>query len=274
VKALALVAHRSFEKIRPNGMTVHGGALILEPGLVEADFAELAREGVWLAKAGMGNFHPARDAAPLVRLAQKHGFKVMCHTGGVSIPDSSPVPADDLLELNPDVSGHVNGGTTSLPDSELAKVVESGIALQICQAGNLRSALAILALAQEKEALARVLVASDTPTGTGVMPLAVIKSVTELASLGAVPAALALCFATGNVGRSYGLAAGFIKPGAPADLILLDAPIASAADDALTAIERGDLPAISCVITDGVVRVLRSRNTPPPNRLPRWHEQQ
>jgi enamidase len=142
VKALALVAHRSFEKLRPNGMTVHGGSLILEPGLVEDDFRELAEQGVWQAKAGMGNFAPSRDVAPLVRLAQKHGFKVMCHTGGVSIPGSSPVTADDLLEIGPDVAGHVNGGTTSLRDEDLPRVVASGIALQICQAGNLRSAIA------------------------------------------------------------------------------------------------------------------------------------
>jgi len=268
VKALALVAHRSFEKLRPNGMTVHGGALILEPGLVEQDFAELAREGVWLAKAGMGNFKPSREVAPLVRLAQRHGFKVMCHTGGVSIPDSSPVTADDLLEIRPDVSGHVNGGTTSLPDEDLERVVDSGVALQICQAGNLRSALAIVALAQARDALDRVLVASDTPTGTGMMPLAVVKSVTELASLAPLPPEVALCFATGNVGRVYGIEAGLVREGAPADVIILDAPIAAAADDALGAIARGDLPAVSCVVTDGVVRILRSRNTPPPNRLP------
>src|SRR5262245_3888642 len=268
VKALALVAHRSFEKLRPNGMTVHGGALILEPGLVEEDFAELAREGVWLAKAGMGNFKPSREVAPLVRLAQRHAFKVMCHTGGVSIPDSSPVTADDLLEIRPDVSGHVNGGTTSLPDEDLERVVDSGIALQICQAGNLRSALAIVGLARARDALDRVLVASDTPTGTGMMPLAVVKSVTELASLAPLPPEVALCFATGNVGRAYGIDAGLVGEGAPADVVLLDAPIASAADDALGAIARGDLPAVSCVVTDGVVRILRSRNTPPPNRLP------
>ena len=268
VKALALLAHKSFEKLRPNGMTVHGGSLILEPGLVEDDFAELAGQGVWQAKAGMGNFHPSRAVAPLVRMAQKHGLRVMCHTGGVSIPDSSPVTADDLLEIRPDVAGHVNGGTTSLPDDDLPRVVDSGIALQICQAGNLRSALAIVALARERGVLERVLVASDTPTGTGVMPLAVIKSVAELASLGDLPAEIAICFATGNVGRAYGLEAGVVREGAPADLILLDAPIASVATTALEAIERGDLPAVSTVITDGVVRILRSRNTPPPNRLP------
>ena len=268
VKALALVAHRAFGKIRPGGMTVHGGSLILEPGLKEEDFAELAAEGVWQAKAGMGNFHPASEAADLVRMAQRHGFKVMCHTGGVSIPGSSPVSADDLLTLMPDVSGHVNGGTTSLPDADLPRVVESGIALQICQAGNLRSALEIVRLAQERDALERVLVASDTPTGTGVMPLAVIKSVTELSSLAPLPAEIALCFATGNVGGAYGLEAGLIREGAPADFVLLDAPVASSADNALGAINIGDLPAVSAVITDGVLRILRSRNTPPPERLP------
>lgn len=268
VKALALVAHRAFEKLRPGGMTVHGGSLILEPGLKEEDFAELAAEGVWQAKAGMGNFHPASEAADLVRMAQRHGFKVMCHTGGVSIPGSSPVSADDLLTLMPNVSGHVNGGTTSLPDADLPRVVESGIALQICQAGNLRSALEIVRLAQERDALDRVLIASDTPTGTGVMPLAVIKSVTEIASLVPLPAEIALCFATGNVGGAYGLEAGLIREGAPADFVLLDAPVASSADNALGAINIGDLPAVSAVITDGVLRILRSRNTPPPERLP------
>lgn len=268
VKALALTAHRCFSNLRPGGMSVHGGSVILEPGLEDPDFEELAREGVWQAKAGMGNFRPSRDVAPLVRAAQRHGFKVMCHTGGESIPDSSPVTAEDLLEIRPDVSGHVNGGTTSLPDEDLPAIVESGIALQICQAGNLRSALLVLRLAREREVLQRVLVASDTPTGTGMMPLAVIKSLTELSSLGDLPAAEAVCLATGNVAAVYDLPAGLLRPEAVADLILIDAPMSSAADDALGAMERGDLPSIPLVMTDGVVRILRSRNTPPPKRMP------
>lgn len=268
VKALAMTAHKCFSNLRPGGMTVHGGSLILEPGLTEEDFAELAAEGVWQAKAGMGAFRPSRDVAPYVRLAQGHGFKVMCHTGGESIPDSSPVTADDLLEIRPDVAGHVNGGTTSLPDEDLPRVVESGIALQICQAGNLRSALRIVELAGELGALDRVLAASDTPTGTGMMPLAVIKSIVELASLAGLKAETSLCFATGNVARAYGLEAGMLREGAPADLILLDAPMSSVADGPLRAIERGDIPSITAVVTDGRLRIVRSRNTAPPKRLP------
>jgi enamidase len=51
-------------------------------------------------------------------------------------------------------------------------------------------------------------------------------------------------------------------------LILLDAPRSSAADTALAAIRPGDLPSITAVVTDGVLRILRSRNTPPPKRMP------
>ncbi|MCL6641296.1 MAG: hypothetical protein K6T92_07980, partial [Candidatus Rokubacteria bacterium] len=43
--------------------------------------------------------------------------------------------------------------------------------------------------------------------------------------------------------------------------------VASAARDALGAIARGDIPGISAVIIDGVVRVWRSRNTPLAGRL-------
>ena len=45
-KALAILAAKSFSNARPGGVKVLGGALILEPGLQEKDFEELAREGV------------------------------------------------------------------------------------------------------------------------------------------------------------------------------------------------------------------------------------
>ena len=45
-KAMAVLAHKSFDKLRPAGVKVHGGALILEKGLVEKDFEYLAGQGV------------------------------------------------------------------------------------------------------------------------------------------------------------------------------------------------------------------------------------
>src|SRR4029077_20589728 len=189
---------------------------------------------------------------------------------GNSIPGSSPITHDVLLHLRPDVCGHINGGTTSLDEDGLRTIVrETDMALQIVQAGNLRSAMFILRLAREANALARVCVASDTPTGTGVMPMGVLKSVCELASLGDLAPETVLALATGNNARAFRLAAGTgtLAIGAPADLVVCDAPSASLASDALSAIARGDIPGISCVVIDGQVRGGRSRNTPMAKRL-------
>jgi len=269
-KALAIAAAKCFEHFHPNGMKVNAGSVVLEPGLTDADFAEMARHGVRHAKYGFGGYAQPRDGEPEVRLAQKHGLCVMSHSGGSSIPGSSPISHEVLLDLRPDVCGHVNGGTTSLDESGIDRIIaESSMVLQIVQAGNLRSSLHIVKRAREAGALARVCVASDTPTGTGVMPLGVMKSVCEIASLGDLAPDVVIALATGNNAQAFRLAAGTgtIAVGAPADLVVCDAPSASLAPDALTAIARGDIPGISCVVVDGHVRVGRSRNTPMAKRL-------
>jgi enamidase len=267
-KAIAIAAAKCFQGFRPNGMKVNAGSVVLEPGLADTDFAEMARHGVRHAKYGFGGYAHPRDGEPDIRRAQQHGLCVMSHSGGNSIPGSSPITHEVLLHLLPDVCGHVNGGTTSLDEDGLRAIVrETDMALQLVQAGNLRSALHIVGLAREAKALGRVCVASDTPTGTGVMPMGVIKSVCELASLGGLAPAEAIALATGHNARAFRLTTGTIAVGQPADLVVCDAPVASAARDALGAIARGDIPGISCVIIDGQVRVGRSRNTPLARRL-------
>jgi len=269
-KALAIAAAKCFEHFHPNGMKVNAGSVVLEPGLGDADFAEMARHGVRHAKYGFGGYAHPKDGEPEVRRAQKHGLCVMSHSGGNSIPGSSPISHEVLLHLRPDVCGHVNGGTTSLDEAGLdALIRQTDMTLQLVQAGNLRSALYILKRARDEGALGRVCVGSDTPTGTGVMPLGVLKSVCELASLGDLPPAEAIALATGNNARAFRLTTvtGTIAVGAPADLIVCDAPAASLAKGALDAIARGDIPGISCVVIDGEVRVGRSRNTPLAKRL-------
>jgi enamidase len=267
-KALAIAAAKCFAGFHPNGMKVVAGSVVLEPGLTDDDFAEMARHGVRHAKYGFGGYAHPRDGEPEVRRAQQHGLCVMSHSGGNSIPGSSPITHDVLLHLRPDVCGHVNGGTTSLDEGGLAEIVATtGMALQVVQAGNLRSALHILDLARAHGALGRVCLASDTPTGTGVMPLGVLKTVCEVSSLGGVSPAEAIALATGNNARAFRLTTGTVAVGEPADLVVCDAPAASLARDGFDAIARGDIPGISCVIVDGVVRVGRSRNTALAKRL-------
>jgi enamidase len=262
VKALAIAAQRAYQHYKPGGMTVHGGSVILEPGLTAADFAELYAAGVRMAKGGFGAFPDARGYIPVVADAKAAGITVMCHSGGGSIPGSkAKIDAGLLLDMRPQVAGHINGGPTSLTLEENAAIVTHGpdIALQLVQAGNLRSAIDIAERALAIGHLHRILIATDTPTGTGV-------SLAELASHGPMTPEQVVTAATGNVADVYGLDAGRIAVGKPADLVVLDAPVGSSAPDAYGALRIGDIPAVACVITDGVVRVTRSRNTPPPSK--------
>src|SRR5271156_3143235 len=48
LKAMAVYAQRTFDAFRPNGVKIHAGAPVLEPGMTELDFKELAASGVKL----------------------------------------------------------------------------------------------------------------------------------------------------------------------------------------------------------------------------------
>jgi enamidase len=268
VKALAVAAKKCFDTLRPGGMRVHAGSIILEPGLTESDFAEVAQQGVWLAKAGFGAFKTPFDYVPMIAWAKKHGMVTTVHTGGSSIPGSSGIWAEHLIATQPHVSFHVNGGPVAMPDEDFPKIVhESQIALQVCTAGNLRTTLMLWEIVKQAQQFDRFLIATDTPTGSGIMPLGMMYTITHLASLGGMPVEWAIAAATGNNATVYGLNSGFLKPGRDADVVLLDACVGGSKKTALDALRNGDIAAVAAVITDGVPRFVgRSRNTPAPNR--------
>ena len=264
VMALALAARACFLEYRPGGMRVHAGSVILEPGLTEADLATLRAAGIWLAKAGFGGFDTPYGYADLMQAARRLGMVTTMHTGGSSIPGSSGIWAEHVLAANPTVSFHVNGGPVAMPEIGFSRLVnESDIALQICTAGNLRTALLTARLLDVADQPERLLIATDTPTGSGIMPLGMLYTISHLTSLGGVPPERAIAAATGNNARVYGLNAGFLQIGKDADVVLLDACAGGSQDDAFAALRNGDIPAVAAVFSDGVPRFVgRSRNTP------------
>jgi enamidase len=268
VKALAVAAHKCFAHYRPGGMKVHAGSVILEPTLNGNDLGEIAKQGVWLAKAGFGAFKTAFEYAPLVAAARAHGMITTCHTGGSSIPGSGAITGDHLLAMRPHVSFHVNGGPTAMPDRDFERIiVEGDMALQVCTAGNLRTTLLCARLSQQHNALDRLIVATDTPTGSGVMPLGMLYTISHLASLGGIAPEFAIAAATGSNARVYRLDTGVLAAGKAADIVLIDAPDGGTQDDALAAIQNGDIAAVGAVISGGEIRFVgRSRNTPATTR--------
>ncbi|RLI24749.1 MAG: Enamidase [Candidatus Hecatellales archaeon] len=269
VKALAILNAKAFSRFRPGGVKVLAGALILEPGLTEKDFEEMAREGVRvIGEIGLGRvFKAEHGAAEMVAWARKYGIKSMMHTGGTSLAEVPVITAEDVLAVNPDVAAHVNGGPTAAPLPDVEKLVKQGsMALEIVQCGNPKAAAEALRMARENEALNRVIFGNDAPSGTGVIPLGILRNIAFASSICGLPAEVALALATGNTAKVYGLPRGMVKPGLEADLLVMDKPVGSVGGDALKALEAGDLPGIALIMVDGEVKAFRSRNTPPPSR--------
>lgn len=267
VKALAVLAHKSSVNVRPGGVKLHGGALILEKGLVETDFEELVKEGVWLVgEIGLGSANNPELAAPMVKWAKKNGFKVMMHTGGTSIPGSSTITAEDVIKTDPDVVSHINGGPTAIAPEEVDKLInKTNLTLEIVQCGNYKIMKHTVSAVKAKGQLERIIVGNDSPSGTGVIPLGVLRTLAYVSSETEVTAAEAICLATGNTAKLYGLNTGVIEEGKEADFVIMDTPMGSIGRNSLEALEAGDLPGISMVIVDGKVVISKSRNTPPPN---------
>ena len=270
LKAMAIAAQRWYENFRPSGMKVMAGAPVIEHGMVEEDFKEMADAGVTLlGEVGLGTVKDGKTARQMVDWARKYGIQSTIHTGGPSIPGSGLIDADMVLETGTDVIGHINGGHSALPDDQIMCLCESCTAgLEIVHNGNERAALLTLNTARELKQMERIILGTDGPAGSGVQPLGILRMVAMLSSLGNVPAEVAFCFANGNTARQRELDQGLMEVGRAADFVLMDQAQHAPGKTMLESVQLGNLPGVGMTVIDGAVRSLRSRNTPPAERLP------
>ncbi|HKP22377.1 MAG TPA: amidohydrolase family protein [Dongiaceae bacterium] len=270
LKALAITAQRSFEAFRPGGVKVHAGAPVIEKGMEEHDFAELAKSGVkLLGEVGLGTVKAGDEAKKMVAWARKYGIQSTIHTGGPSVPGSGYIDKDVVLEADADVIGHINGGHTALDLKQIECLCEQcGRAIEIVHNGNELAGLHAVKVAKQLGQLDRVILGTDSPAGSGVQPLGILRVIAMLSSFGDLPAEQVFCFATGNSARIRNLDCGLLEPGRAADFVFMDKAQHSSGRDLLDSVRKGDLPGIGMVVIDGVVRCQRSRNTPPADRVP------
>jgi enamidase len=269
-RSLAVLTRACYDRFRPAGVKVEAGTLLLTPGLAEADFEAVARAGSRLVKF---IFYPYGDdpaeQANYLAWARARGLRVMIHSGGVSRSGvSRPAGAEVILGLGPDIVGHANGGPIPMAWPELERVAaESPAWLELAYCGNFVLAQRLTGLMLKRGELSRLCLGTDTPSGTGVTPRGMLRLLALVAAVPGVAPEEALCLATGNVALAHGLDSGFIREGAPADLIILGRIQGSAGADALEALKLGNLLGLSLAFIDGrpVIRD-RSLQTPPPER--------
>jgi imidazolonepropionase-like amidohydrolase len=269
--SVAIVTKRCYDNLRPSGVKVHAGTLLLVPGLGEKDFDEIASLGIKLVKFIFYDYSllPNGEAERYVKWAKARGIKVKIHSGGVSRSGVSQVAGFEIVtRIQPDIIGHITGGPIPMAEEDMVRIVnETECHVEICSSGNYRMALSLIRAVKAKNAFERVLIGTDTPGGTGVIPRGILREIAFISSVGEVPPEQTICMATGNVGRAHGLNLGFLEEGRPADLVLLHKITGSVSKDALDSFAKGDLPGISTVIIDGEILVAsRSQQTPPAER--------
>lgn len=269
--SVAIVTKRCYDNLRPSGVRVFAGTLLLVPGLTERDFDEIAALGIKLVKFIFYDYSllPNGEAERYVQWSKARGIKVKIHSGGVSRSGVSQVAGFKIVsKVQPDIIGHITGGPIPMSETDMIRIVdETNCCVEICSSGNYRMALSLIRAAKAKNAFDRVLIGTDTPGGTGVIPRGMLREIAFISSVGEVAPEKTICMATGNVGRAHGLDIGTLEEGRPADLVLLHKITGSVADDALDSFAKGDLPGISMVIIDGEIRVAgRSQQTPPSER--------
>jgi len=270
--AIALGAFHSFRRYRPQGMKVHAGAMLLE---TDTDFAHIDRAHAAgmriIGEVGIGSLKDPSRSAELTAHARSLGMTVHMHCGCTSDrgPGGDEHPyfsAEDVMTVRPTIASHANT-FASLSDEDIDRLcAEDGPEyVEVVQAGGTRPMLRVVERLAEAGSLHRLLIGTDTPTGYGVTPLGILKTLGDVCSLGGVAPEVGWAVASGQGARAFGCDGNVIKIGAAADLVVMDASLGSVHETAVEAIGAGEFPGVALVLTDGAVRVngslctLRSR---------------
>jgi enamidase len=276
VLSIAITSKHTTGRMRPSGVKVNAGTVLLVPGMTEEHFDRAQREGIDQLKFIFYDWNRLGDgeAQRYVGWAHDRGMTVKLHSGGVSRSGSSRVAgADVVLAVKPDVVGHISGGPIPAPDADIAAII-AGLPdtyVEVCSSNNYRATKVVAEELMRRGRLDRLTLGTDTPGGTGVIPRGMLRNVCYLASVCGVDPVSAVAAATGQTAQAHGLATGVIAEGLPADLLVLGPISGSTAHDGLESFAVGDLPGIATVLIDGVPLVAsRSEQTPPPSGSVTW----
>lgn len=273
VMSLAELSRRTSGGVRPSGVKAYWGTVLLVSGLTEKDFDRMVELGLQHLKFIFYDWDnaPVGEAQAYVRWAHERNLVVKIHSGGVSRSGSSRIAGREIVAaVQPDVVGHISGGPIPMPDEEICGVIDDvpRAGIEVCSSMNYRATKVTVDHLAGRGELSRLVLGTDTPGGTGVIPRGMLRNMCYLASICGVNPADTVAMATGNVATFHRVPGGFLGVGQPADIILCGPVKGSGGIDVLECLARGDLPGISVVLVDGEPLVAgRSEQTPPPTTL-------
>ena len=263
---MAVVAEKKYRTSRPGRfLKLHAGTVVLAKGLSERHFQIMAENGVHLlSEIGCMGLAKPKEIKEMLGWAREYRMLISAHFGGRTVIGSSSISVDEMLEINPDVVAHVNGGSTAASVKNTMRLIqETDCALELNFHGNIKVLHEVLKYLQERGELKRAVFGSDMPVGTGLEALAILRLISQVSSVNGLPAPQVIACATGNIADLIGANTGKIEVGREADLLIIDRPPDSLGKDALGAIEAGDTVGTDLVMVDGQIVTLRGRDTRP-----------
>ena len=142
-------------------------------------------------------------------MGQKKQYDHFDHTGGTSIPGSDTVTAEQVIATDPDVACHVNGGPTAMSSDEIRKLInDTKYTIELVHCGNPKALLDAVNMGLDSKALSRFIIGNDAPSGTGVIPLGILRVICTGSVAVCWALEQAICMATGNTARVFKLNTG------------------------------------------------------------------
>ena len=267
-KAQAIFGKYMWDHYHPSFVKVHDESVMLQQGMTEADFAELAAAGIHIiGEIGLSAVKAPSEAARLAGLAKKHGFTVTLHAAAPISADGVAYTLDEIKQINPDVLCCLNGDPTPLKEEWIKQLVQSGQYWFDCVSnGNETLLIKIAAWAKEAGTLGKMMLGTNVPSMSGFSPMGLWLQMAALAQDAEVDPAVAVAMGSGNVARCYGLDHGILAPGMVADFMFTST--GSIMPDMLSTISYGRVPSVAGTFINGEAGLANCKNMAPPKKRP------
>lgn len=267
-KAQAIYSKYYWDYNHPSFAKIHAGTVMLQHGMTDSDFAELAAQGVHVVgEIGMSDVKDVEEAARLVAMAKAHGFVTTLHCAAPCTADGVAYTYEEIERIAPDVLTAVNGDPTPLDDETIKKLVQSGKYWFDCLSnGSEPQLIKIARWAAEAGTADRMLLGTNVPSMSGFSPMGLWIQMAAIAQNTDLAPEKVFAMASGNVARCYGLDHGVIADGMTADFLITST--GSIMPDMLGTLGFGRVPSVAGTFINGAPALAKCKNMAPPKKKP------
>ncbi len=172
VLSIAITSKHTTGRMRPSGVKVNAGTVLLVPGMTEEHFDRAQREGIDQLKFIFYDWNRLGDgeAQRYVGVGPRpwddgEGALGWC----VAVRIQPRAGADVVIAVPPDIVGHISGGPIPRRDADIIAIIDGlpDTHVEVCSSNNYRATKVVADELMRRGRLDRLTLGTDTPGGTG-----------------------------------------------------------------------------------------------------------